>query len=98
MTHRRFLILFLSALCAILVLVSVQSSGAAQVRSAANGKKVRQAPQTDGERVFQQNCSRCHAAPEGFSPSIAGTVARHMRVRASLSREDEEALLRFLNP
>jgi len=55
-------------------------------------------PKDDGERVFKQNCSRCHAAPEGFSPSISGTIVRHMRVRASLSRHDEEALLHFFNP
>lgn len=54
--------------------------------------------QDAGERVFKQNCSRCHTAPEGFSPSISGTVVRHMRVRASLSQHDEEALLHFLNP
>ena len=52
----------------------------------------------EGDRVFQQNCSRCHHAPEGFSPRISGTIARHMRVRASLSQHDEEELLRFLNP
>jgi mono/diheme cytochrome c family protein len=53
---------------------------------------------SDGERVFQQNCSRCHDAPQGFPPQISGTIARHMRVRASLSQKDEQALLRFLNP
>lgn len=52
----------------------------------------------DGQRVFEQNCSRCHAAPDGFSPRLSGTVAMHMRVRASLSRADAQALLRFLNP
>jgi len=51
-----------------------------------------------GERIFIQNCSRCHTAPEGFSPSISGTVVRHMRVRASLSRHDEQELLRYFNP
>jgi cytochrome c5 len=58
------------------------------------------APQsgTEGQRIFQQQCSRCHNAPEGFSPRISGTVIRHMRVRASLSRHDEEELLHFLNP
>jgi cytochrome c5 len=55
-------------------------------------------PQDDGERVFKQNCSRCHTAPEGFSPSISGTIVRHMRVRAALSQHDEEALLHFFNP
>jgi cytochrome c5 len=52
----------------------------------------------DGQQVFDQNCSRCHTTPQGFSPRISGTVARHMRVRAGLSQEDEQALLRFLNP
>jgi cytochrome c5 len=51
-----------------------------------------------GERIFQQQCSRCHAAPESFSPRISGTIVRHMRVRASLSQKDEQELLRFLNP
>jgi cytochrome c5 len=51
-----------------------------------------------GQQVFNQNCSRCHNAPEGFSPSISGTIARHMRVRANLSDADYKALLRFLNP
>lgn len=51
-----------------------------------------------GERIFQQQCSRCHAAPEGFSTRISGTIVRHMRVRASLSQKDEQELLRFLNP
>jgi mono/diheme cytochrome c family protein len=57
-----------------------------------------QQPIGEGSRIFQQNCSRCHNTPEGFSPGISGTVAQHMRVRASLSKHDEEELLRFLNP
>jgi cytochrome c5 len=51
-----------------------------------------------GQQVFNQNCSRCHQAPEGFSPSVSGTIARHMRVRANLSEEDYKALLKFFNP
>jgi cytochrome c5 len=54
--------------------------------------------QEEGTRIFQQNCSRCHNTPEGFSPRISGTIVRHMRVRASLSKHDEEVLLRFFNP
>lgn len=54
--------------------------------------------QSEGQRVFQQNCSRCHNAPEGFSPRIAGTIVKHMRVRAQLSKHDEQELLRFFNP
>jgi cytochrome c5 len=51
-----------------------------------------------GQQVFKQNCSRCHQEPQGFSPSISGTIAKHMRVRAGLSDEDYKALLKFLNP
>lgn len=51
-----------------------------------------------GQQVFEQNCSRCHNAPEGFSSSISGTIAMHMRVRANLSDADYKALQRFFNP
>jgi mono/diheme cytochrome c family protein len=51
-----------------------------------------------GQRVFEQQCARCHNAPEGFSQGISGTIIRHMRVRASLSHGEEEDLLRFFNP
>jgi cytochrome c5 len=54
--------------------------------------------QSEGEKVFEQNCSRCHTAPDGFSSRISGTIVKHMRVRASLSQHQEEELLRFLNP
>jgi cytochrome c5 len=54
--------------------------------------------QNEGEHIFQANCTRCHNTPDGFSPHISGTIVRHMRVRASLSRHDEQELLRFFNP
>jgi cytochrome c5 len=60
--------------------------------------KPNQSHDDEGQRIFAQNCSRCHNAPEGFSPRIAGTVLRHMRVRAQLSEHDEKELLRFFNP
>jgi hypothetical protein len=51
-----------------------------------------------GSRVFAQNCGRCHTPPDCFSPHISGTIVMHMRARASLSKKDEQDLLRFLNP
>lgn len=71
--------------------VSKQPTSAAQPRAAT-------VAQDPGERKFQANCSRCHNAPEQLSPRIAGTVVRHMRVRASLSAEDERDILRYLAP
>ena len=51
-----------------------------------------------GQRTFDANCGRCHSFPEQLSPSITGTVVRHMRVRANLSAEDEKEILKFLAP
>ena len=51
-----------------------------------------------GQQVFERNCSRCHNAPEGFSTSISGAIAMHMRARANLSEADYKALRRFFNP
>jgi cytochrome c5 len=61
-------------------------------------KVVHSTNQDRGQQVFEQNCARCHNAPEGFSSSISGTVAMHMRVRAGLSDADYRALRKFLNP
>jgi cytochrome c5 len=52
----------------------------------------------DGQQVYEEHCSRCHNAPEGFSPRIAGTITRHMRVRANLTQDEERAVLKFFNP
>jgi len=71
-------------------------------RSAQAPVKAYQAPKNaqaedDGERVFAQNCARCHRSPDGFSSRISGTIVRHMRVRANLSERDEQALLKYFN-
>jgi mono/diheme cytochrome c family protein len=75
-------------------------SGLAQSPSPQPVKKatIQNSQASDGAKKFEENCSRCHNAPEGFSPRISGTIIRHMRVRASLSKKDSEAILRFLNP
>ena len=92
------------ALCLLASSVSIaKAASQEQAPSTKSGKdKAVAQPQPhhedDGARIFHQNCSRCHNTPEGFSPRVSGTVVRHMRVRASLSAEDEKQLLHFLNP
>jgi hypothetical protein len=54
--------------------------------------------QNEGERLFAVNCSRCHQPPMSISPRATGTIIMHMRTRARLSREDEQALLKFMAP
>jgi mono/diheme cytochrome c family protein len=65
---------------------------------AAKKPALAQQHQEEGQRIFEQNCSRCHTTPDGFSPHISGTIVMHMRVRASLSEHDAKAVLRFFNP
>ena len=91
-----------------IVLLSLCCSGVAQTQpppAQTNPNGAKQHPtvthnhkQSEGERIFAQNCARCHTPPDGFSPRISGTILLHMRVRASLSAHDEQELLRFFNP
>lgn len=54
--------------------------------------------QSEGKRKFQINCGRCHEPPEQLSPRIAGSVIRHMHVRAMLSQKDAREILEYLAP
>lgn len=58
------------------------------------------APQSadDGERLFKAHCGRCHNPPQELSPGEARTVLQHMRVRAMLSKQDEQAILNYIAP
>jgi cytochrome c5 len=77
---------------------SVKVKGASKPPTSTAQPSTTTVAQDPGERKFQANCNRCHNAPEQISPRIAGTVVRHMRVRASLSAEDERDILRYLAP
>lgn len=99
---KHWMLLALGVACfATLPLISQDSNSSAKppVKPRAAGSvNTNESADGNGERKFQQNCSRCHQAPEGFPPHISGTIIRHMRVRASLSAQDERDILRFLNP
>ena len=53
---------------------------------------------TEGEKRFQQNCGRCHHAPESLSARATPAVLMHMRVRATLTAEDQRLILKFMAP
>jgi cytochrome c5 len=97
---------YMAVVCALLVSIPAfaqgpLAKGSASAQACAKVSRtqpvVRQGG-SEGEQIFQQQCSRCHNAPQGFSPRISATVVRHMRIRASLSKHDEQELLRFFNP
>jgi mono/diheme cytochrome c family protein len=87
--------------CLLLATTAVigQTSGGQQQSQTQNASQKPQAAGADrGQEVFHQNCYRCHQEPRGFSSSVSGTIAKHMRVRAGLSDADYKALMKFLNP
>ena len=49
-----------------------------------------------GEQRFRANCGRCHAAPQKFPPRMMGTILRHMRVRATITGEDQRLILFYM--
>jgi mono/diheme cytochrome c family protein len=73
--------LALSASVISATLVVAQTSTASKPKvSAKSSAKPGATKQTDaGQRKFDANCGRCHSFPEQLSPSITGTVVRHMR-------------------
>jgi cytochrome c5 len=84
------------------LLSSAQAPDASHAKAAAQPVKIdagkpSQQPEV-GEQKFQQNCSRCHNAPQELPRRITGTVVLHMRARASLSAADARAILRYLAP
>ena len=92
---------FLLTVCALAALLPLLAQGPSPKPGAVKPehRQPRNKPeQSRGERVFKQNCARCHEAPQGFPPQISGTILRHMRVRASLSADDEKAVMDFMNP
>ena len=52
--------------------------------------------QLDGDLVYRNNCTRCHMAIHTFPEPMLATVTRHMRVRATLTEAETEAVLKYL--
>jgi len=50
----------------------------------------------EGEQRFRANCGRCHNAPQKFPPRMMATILRHMRVRATITDEDQRLILFYM--
>jgi mono/diheme cytochrome c family protein len=85
-------------IAAVAVLGLAVAFGQANNDASSKPKTQPTAQSDEGERLFQANCGRCHRPPDQISPKIAGSVLRHMRVRAMLSKEDEQQILKYLAP
>jgi cytochrome c5 len=98
MKRMEFLILSCLMLAATVAIGQMSGRPQQQLQKQSTRQRAQAAGNDRGQEVFNQNCYRCHQVPEGFPPSISGTIARHMRVRAGLSEDDYKALMKFLNP
>jgi cytochrome c5 len=100
-----------SSIAGLLLALLFFSLGLALTASANNGDKSKDIPGTttsashsaqddpmraEGEKRFRANCSRCHAAPPKFAPRMMATIVRHMRVRASLTEQDQHYILHYM--
>jgi cytochrome c5 len=92
------IVLFVALLltCSLKLLAQPQSS--AQGTKASTSAVHKKVKANDGEQRFQANCGRCHTPPEAISPREVKAVLQHMRVRAMLSAEDEQLILKYLAP
>lgn len=50
----------------------------------------------DPDTAYKNNCMRCHSAVRQYSPRMTGTLVTHMQVRANLTQEEAQAILRYL--
>jgi mono/diheme cytochrome c family protein len=82
----------------VILVAAVAAIGRAADNNAQKATQSKAVEKNEGERLFEVNCGRCHRVPEQISPKIAGSVVRHMRVRAMLSAEDEKQILKYLAP
>lgn len=93
--------LLLALLLSTMPVVFSQQKAGASAQGVHNGTAASR-PSTnsadEGERLFEVNCGRCHRPPDQISPKVAQSVLRHMRVRAMLSKEDEQQILKYLAP
>jgi hypothetical protein len=83
------------SVCSLKVLAQPQTPAAS--KSKANPASNKSAAD-EGERRFKQNCGRCHIPPEALSHREVKAAVQHMRVRAMLTAEDEQLILKYLAP
>jgi cytochrome c5 len=88
-------------LCALALASSVFAGAPSSRKDASAGATVEHVTDAGsmrvaGEQRFRANCSRCHASPQKFPPRMMATILRHMRVRATITDEDQRLILFYM--
>ena len=66
----------------------------AQKKASITQRKVARA--IDGHQAYKTYCTSCHRFPSKYSEQKEATILLHMRVRANLTEDETEAILRYL--
>ena len=74
-----------------LLAISWLCISAAQAFGGSHSKKA-----VDPDDAYKNNCVRCHSAVRHYSPRMTATIVNHMRVRANMTAEETQAILRYL--
>jgi hypothetical protein len=51
----------------------------------------------DGEAAYKANCTRCHTSIHTYSARSMRTMISHMRVRANLTKDEADAIFRYMS-
>ncbi len=101
MNINRAATLSLVLLCALAFASSVFAGSSAKGKESAAPPPVVHLTDADsmrvaGEQRFHANCGRCHASPQKFPPRMMATILRHMRVRATITADDQRLILFYM--
>jgi hypothetical protein len=51
----------------------------------------------DGEAAYKANCTRCHTSIHTYSARSMRTMISHMRVKANLTKDEADAIFRYMS-
>jgi len=82
----------------ILTVLSISACSSATPGQQVDTKKTPQSIPTNGVQLWANNCTRCHnmRPPESYSDAQWDVAMLHMRVRANLTADDANAIVKYL--
>jgi len=86
------------SIVSILTVIFVSACSSATFNQSAEGDKSSPVIATNGVQLWADNCARCHnmRTPESYSDAQWDVAVLHMRVRANLTANDANAIVKYL--
>ncbi len=82
----------------ILTVLLINACSSATTNQPADSKQMPSSIATNGVQLWADNCARCHnmRPPESYSDAQWDVAVLHMRVRANLTADDANAIVKYL--